>query len=377
MWSGPLMITQVAPEQQEISICFRRGVVPPICFGKDPLGDRIRRSSTALESRYGGAFLLVKLAETSCSSLLPLDVLARRYVVSPGRFLGEGADGRVVTCLDFVEAEEVAVKICGNSQYDRRKARREIDILELVNSHPKGVEHCVKKLDDFQHCSHPCIVFENLDLSLRLYIVSSTFPKPSIDDVRTLAKQLLESVNYLHSINPVHGDLKPNNIMFVNKDTQRIKVIDFGNSYFKRISNKTIQVHYSQAPEVILGHVCEYAVDISSVGCIFYKVYTGRRLFPALRGDNVILLSMMNAVLGPIPKSMVFVESWRNRFNEVPDGFVTRCSIPEDWGTLQELVGDDIDANDFLDLLLGLLAFDPKKRLTAGNALEHPFFHTV
>ena len=119
-----------------------------------------------------------------------------------------------------------------------------------------------------------------------------------------------------------------------------------------------------------------------SVGCILVELCSGEALFQT--HENLEHLAMMERVLGPLPQHLLRRADWhagkyvrRGRL-EWPEGAASRESIKavSKLPRLQNLVMQHVDhsAGDFIDLLKGLLKYEPSERLTAFEALRHPFF---
>ncbi|CAH9104481.1 unnamed protein product [Cuscuta europaea] len=211
----------------------------------------------------------------------------------------------------------------------------------------------------------------------------------------------------MHDLRLIHTDLKPENILLLSPDyvkvpdykyssrslkdtyykrvpkSSAIKVIDFGSTTYDR-ENQTYVVstrHY-RAPEVILGLGWTYPCDIWSVGCILIELCSGVALFQT--HENLEHLAMMEKVLGPIPAHMLkradrSAEKYTRKGKlDWPEGAASRESIRAvlKLPRLQNLVMQHVDhsAGDLINLLQGLLRYDPSERLTAREALRHPFF---
>ncbi|XP_040973386.1 serine/threonine-protein kinase AFC2 isoform X3 [Gossypium hirsutum] len=212
----------------------------------------------------------------------------------------------------------------------------------------------------------------------------------------------------MHDLRLIHTDLKPENILLVSpecvkvpdyKGTSRfpkgssyfkrlpkssaIKVIDFGSTTYERQDQTYIvSTRHYRAPEVILGMGWSYPCDIWSVGCILVELCTGEALFQT--HENLEHLAMMERVLGPLHQHMLKrvdrrAEKYVRRGRlDWPDGAASRESMRAvlKLPRLQNLIMQHVDhsAGDLIHLLQGLLRYDPIDRLTAREALRHPFF---
>lgn len=163
-----------------------------------------------------------------------------------------------------------------------------------------------------------------------------------------------------------------------------IKLIDFGSTAFGNENHSSIvSTRHYRAPEVILGLGWSYPCDLWSIGCILVELCSGEMLFQT--HDNLEHLAMMERVLGPLPENMVRnasrdLEKYFRRGSRLnwPAGAVSRESIRavNKLDQLKNLVLRHVESSrtNLVDLLHGLLKFDPSERLTARQALDHPFF---
>ena len=126
-----------------------------------------------------------------------------------------------------------------------------------------------------------------------------------------------------------------------------------------------------------------YPCDLWSVGCILIELCSGEALFQT--HENLEHLAMMERVLGSIPELMIRrsnkgAEKYFKRGSRLrwPEGAVSRESISavKKLGHLKDIVSRNVDSSrsSLTDLLHGLLTYDPTKRITARQALDHPFF---
>ncbi|XP_024985456.1 serine/threonine-protein kinase AFC3 isoform X1 [Cynara cardunculus var. scolymus] len=324
--------------------------------------------------------------------------------------MGEGTFGRVLECWDRQTREYVAIKVIRSIRKYRDAAMIEVDVLQQLAKNDKGRSHCVQILNWFDYRNHICIVFEKLGPSLFDYLKRNKYCPFPVDLVREIGRQLLESVAYMHSLCLIHTDLKPENILLVSPEylklpgykrasqgethfrclpkSSEIKLIDFGSTAYDNQNHSSIvSTRHYRAPEVILGLGWSYPCDMWSVGCILVELCSGEALFQT--HENLEHLAMMERVLGPLPEHMVRranrgAEKYfrRSRLNW-PEGAVSRESIRavRKLDRLKNMISQYVPVgcsrSSIVDLLYGLLEFDPAERITARQALDHPFFRNI
>eukprot|EP00268_Persea_americana_P006334 TRINITY_DN1229_c0_g1_i6.p1 TRINITY_DN1229_c0_g1~~TRINITY_DN1229_c0_g1_i6.p1 ORF type:complete len:408 (-),score=60.43 TRINITY_DN1229_c0_g1_i6:434-1657(-) len=322
--------------------------------------------------------------------------------------MGEGTFGRVLQCWDREMREFVAIKVVRSIRKYRDAAMIEIDILNLIAKNDRGGSRCVQIRNWFDYRNHICIVFEKLGPSLFDFLRRNNYCPFPVDLVREFGRQLLEAVAYMHDLRLIHTDLKPENILLVSSEyvkvpgskrgsqdemrfrclpkSSAIKLIDFGSTAFdNRDHSSIVSTRHYRAPEIILGLGWSYPCDMWSVGCILVELCSGEALFQT--HENLEHLAMMEKVLGPLPEHMIRTASrgtekyFRQGRLNWPGGAVSRESIRavKKLNRLKDLVSQHVDkSKTFLtDLLQGLLRFDPSERLTAQEALNHPFFRSI
>nr|XP_019706980.1 serine/threonine-protein kinase AFC3 isoform X2 [Elaeis guineensis] len=322
--------------------------------------------------------------------------------------MGEGTFGRVLECWDREAREFVAIKVVRSIRKYRNAAMVEIDVLNhLANNDKDGTKCCVQIRRWFDYRNHICIVCEKLGPSLYDFLKRNKYCPFPVELVREFGRQLLESVAYMHDLRLIHTDLKPENILLVSSEyvkvpsyknsqdgtnfrclpkSSAIKLIDFGSTAFENQDHSSIvSTRHYRAPEIILGLGWNYPCDIWSVGCILVELCSGEALFQT--HENLEHLAMMERVLGPLPEHMIQKASpsaskyFRRgiRLNW-PEGAVSRESIRavRKLDRLKDLVSQHVEYSrtPLTDLLYGLLKFEPSERLTAREALYHPFFRS-
>jgi len=200
--------------------------------------------------------------------------------------------------------------------------------------------------------------------------------------VKSLLWQILNGIHYMHSHWVIHRDLKPSNILVMGegKEMGTVKVGDFGlarvfQSPLRPLhDNGVVVTIWYRAPELLLGskHYTR-AVDIWAIGCIFAELLTTKPLFPGKEKDpkNPSLfqddqVSKIFKILGkPTPATwpdVVHLPDWKRVANWEP--------YPN---TLARTVGLD-ERSTAYNLLYKMIEYDPSRRITAEEALDHPYF---
>eukprot|EP01138_Halocafeteria_seosinensis_P010159 gb/GECG01010375.1/.p1 GENE.gb/GECG01010375.1/~~gb/GECG01010375.1/.p1 ORF type:complete len:637 (+),score=62.98 gb/GECG01010375.1/:1-1911(+) len=332
------------------------------------------------------------------------DIIRNRYkVVSES---GVGTFGRVLHCYDLESDTHVAIKVIRKIQKYIDSAKVEADILRDVNAKdPDGRSLCIRFYGEFEWRGHLCMVFEALGLSVYEYIKKNDFHPLPLYCVQAFADQTTTAVAFLHAMKLIHTDLKPENILLVSREPLRrtrratcdenkasvlapastaAKLIDFGGATYVKEKEKTSLINTRQyrAPEVTLGVGWSTPSDIWSLGCILMEMYTGNLLFQTR--DSLEHLALMEKVLGPFPKSLALADTKASRkyFDSrgnvrFPTSSTRQSSVKfvQKQRRLEEIISPRDEV--FLDLIRRMLEFDPKKRITAAEALNHKFFTKV
>ncbi|KAF2311134.1 hypothetical protein GH714_019650 [Hevea brasiliensis] len=321
------------------------------------------------------------------------EILDGRYEIVAAH--GKGVFSTVVRAKDLKanvgEPEEVAIKIIRNNETMQRAGQSEVKILnKLADLDQENKRHCVRFLSSFKYRNHLCLVFESLHMNLRE--VLKKFGRNiglKLTAVRAYAKQLFIALKHLKNCGVLHCDIKPDN-MLVNEAKNVLKLCDFGNAMFSGKNEITpyLVSRFYRAPEVILGLPYDHPMDMWSVGCCLYELYTGKVLFPGPTNNDMLRLHM--ELKGPFPKKMLkkgaFVDQHFDQdlnFHATEEDLVTKKTVkrmilnikPKDIGTIvTSSPGEDpkMLAN-FRDLLDKIFVLDPEKRMTVHQAQLHPF----
>lgn len=115
----------------------------------------------------------------------------------------------------------------------------------------------------------------------------------SLNAVRAYAHQMFLGLSLLRKCNILHADLKPDNVL-VSENQNVLKICDLGSASDASENDITeyLVSRFYRAPEIILGMPYDFAIDMWSIGCTLYELYTGKILFTG-RTNNQMLRSMM------------------------------------------------------------------------------------
>jgi len=248
--------------------------------------------------------------------------------------IGRGSSSIVCKCKQKGTEKFYAVKTLKKKE-EEKVIQREVGILLRLDH-----TNVIKMKDIFE-------TDEKLHLVLELVTGGELFDRIvergcyCERDAANAVRQILDAVAYLHDNDIVHRDLKPENLLYEGTgDDSPLKLADFGLSKItpERVELTTLcgTPGYC-APEVLMGKTYGSEVDMWAVGVIAYILICGYEPFYDEIGDQ----AMFQRIL--------------------------KCDYhfhPEWWGKISE---------NAKDLVRKLLQFNPAKRLTAKDALQHPW----
>eukprot|EP00758_Cryptobia_borreli_P001739 Tbor_TRINITY_DN2491_c0_g1::TRINITY_DN2491_c0_g1_i1::g.2576::m.2576/K19603/MAPK15; mitogen-activated protein kinase 15 len=293
--------------------------------------------------------------------------IIRKYEIQSQ--LGKGAYGVVWRAIDRRTKQTVAVKKIFDAfqnSTDAQRTYREVmflqalkhdNIIKLINVHRADNDKDIY------------LVFEFMETDLHNVIRAKI-----LEDVHKqyVIYQLLRTLKYLHSAELLHRDMKPSNLL-LNSDCL-MKVADFGlarsilmlekEQASKPVLTDYIATRWYRAPEILLGST-KYTkgVDMWSVGCILGELILEKPIFPGSSTMNQ--LERIVAVIGkPTPQDIASVNS---QYAETMLESLTRVT-PKLW---QELCPKATP--QAIDLMVKLMKFNPSERLSAKEALSHPY----
>jgi len=293
-----------------------------------------------------------------------------RYEVKKG--VGQGAYGLICAAKDTMTGEQVAIKKVTNAfedAIDCKRMLREIRLLQHFQHEnvlalrdimlpPQGASDKWKDV---------YLVTELMDTDLH-YIIHSK-QGLSDDHIQYFIYQILRGLKAVHSAKVLHRDLKPGNLL-VNKNCD-LKICDFGLARgVDPAQGESVQLteyvvtRWYRAPELLVeNETYGPGIDIWSVGCILAEFLGRKALFPGR--DYLQQLRLIIECLGPPSASDLTV------INN-PQAVEYIKALPKKAPTKFEQLYPEASPQA-IDLLKKMLVFDPRKRISAAQALEHEY----
>lgn len=285
------------------------------------------------------------------------------------RVIGRGKYSDVFEGVDSRNGTPVVLKLL--KPVRKVKIAREIRILEIL----KGGPNIVTLLDICHDnvSNTPSLVFEFLS-TVNLKQIMGSLDLPS---VKGYMYQVFKALDFCHSKGIMHRDVKPMNII-INVDTKSLKLIDWGLSEFyleKKDYNTRVSSRPYKSPELLVNYqYYDFSLDIWSAGAMFAAILFKKEHF-FLGKDNQDQLAKIVAVLG----SKGFNE-YTKKYNIQIDPSEVVLYKNKEKKEFSSFVNEkcaDLCTKEALDLLDRMLVYDHNERITAREALKHPFFADV
>jgi len=294
-----------------------------------------------------------------------------------GKIIGEGSYGNIIECQAKLEDKDMHGVVKRIHNWDKRLTPF------LETSIMTGVIHpnINAAIMIFFNDKNMYILQERALYDLRSYISrlhkksgDKDIPWKSLlpyDKGQKWCYTISSAVSALHKLNIIHGDIKSSNVLVYDDDS--IKLTDFGMSV-KKITNDENFSHRictitHTAPEVLQNNKWNEQADIWSLGCLFYEIMCGNLPFP-YQGFIKVSENTTKNQKKTINKyrTLNCIESWAQTFDMPDISYAPRM--------VDFIKSDGISSVNpiFDDLILKMLQFNPKNRLTMVEVLAHPFF---
>jgi len=285
------------------------------------------------------------------------------------RKIGRGKYSEVFEGVDVRTNKPVVIKIL--KPVKKKKICREIKILENLRGGPNIINLADTVRDPLSKtCS---LIFEHVNAT----DFKRLFPTLTDMDVRFYIYELLRALDFCHANGIMHRDVKPHNVMIDHKKKQ-LRLIDWGLAEFyhpKHEYNVRVASRYFKGPELLVNlRDYDYSLDLWSLGCMFAGMIF--IMHPFFHGkDNYDQLVKIAKVLGTealneyIKKYKLTLEP---QYEDILGVYPRKK-----WSAFVTEENKRLCPPEALDLLDKLLVFDHQKRLTAAEAMMHPYFAPI
>lgn len=285
------------------------------------------------------------------------------------RKIGRGKYSEVFDGVNVVNNARCCIKIL--KPVKKKKIKREIKILQNLCGGP----NIIRLLDVVRDplSKTPCLVFE--------YVHNSDFkvlyPTLSDFDIRYYIHEICVALDYCHANGIMHRDIKPHNVVIDHKH-KRLRLIDWGLAEFYhpgREYNVRVASRYFKGPELLVDlQDYDYSLDMWSLGCMVAGMIFRRE--PFFHGhDNYDQLVKIAKVLGT-DELNGYLSKYELELDSHFDGLLGRHPRKA-WSKLVTPENAHLCTPEALDFVDHLLRYDHQERLTAREALDHPWLAPV
>lgn len=280
---------------------------------------------------------------------------------------GEGTFSEVLKAQSIKNGQYTAIKCMKNhfDNIDQVNNLREIQALQRLSPNP----HIVKLYEVLydQPTGRLALVFELMSMNVYELIRGRRHYLPE-NTVKLFMYQLIKAMDHMHRNGIFHRDIKPENIL-IRDDL--LKVADFGSCrgiYSKQPYTEYISTRWYRAPECLLtdGYY-GYKMDMWGVGSVMFEVIA---LYPLFPGTNELdQIQKIHQVLGT-PDEELLAKFKAHGASHIDFNF------PQFKGNSIAKMIPHV-SSDCVDLIVKLIKYEPEQRLSARQALRHPWFREL
>jgi len=285
------------------------------------------------------------------------------------RKLGRGKYSEVFEAINVANNDKVVIKIL--KPVKKKKIKREIKILDNLRGGPNiiGLIDVVK--DPWSRT--PALIFEHVNNTdfKQLYQQLTDY------DIRYYLYELLRALDYCHSMGVMHRDVKPHNVM-IDHENRQLRLIDWGLAEFYHPGqeyNVRVASRYFKGPELLVDYQeYDYSLDMWSFGCMLASMIFKKE--PFFHGhDNYDQLVRIAKVLGT-EELYDYIDRYKIDLDPRFTDILGRHSRKR-WEKFVHSENQHLVSREALDLMDKLLRYDHRERLSAKEAMEHPYFYPV
>ncbi|KNC47594.1 CMGC/CK2 protein kinase [Thecamonas trahens ATCC 50062] len=303
----------------------------------------------------------------------------KRYRIDRSQSMGEGGQSFVFRGTDKETGEPVVVKVTKTAA-DAREAA----ILQRVHSGP----NVISLLDMIKTDDEHILILESIGSPSQ---VGRSFSRLTACQAQFYFCKLLIALEYCHSRNIIHGDVKNGNVIF-NASTKSLRLIDFGHAIHHRLTRpkrRWMGTPTYKAPEVLLHYPrFDYAVDMWAAGVMLARALIHKHFIMPLKSKSAPDLTHpanLRAIISLLGTDAyaAFVKKYSLKSASANHGLKASrlksdATLPRSAIPLRDFSPHAANVDPrALDLIAKLLRIDPAERLTASQALNHPYMSSV
>lgn len=287
------------------------------------------------------------------------------------RKLGRGKYSEVFEGINTLNNTRCVIKVL--KPVKKKKIRREIKILQNIYGGP----NVIKLLDVVKHdqTGTPSLITEFIDnVDFR-----QLYPTLKDIDVRYYIFEILKALDFCHSNGIMHRDVKPHNVVIDHKK-KSLRLIDWGLAEFYHPGqeyNVRVASRYFKGPELLVDYrTYDYSLDLWSLGCMLAGIIFKKE--PFFHGkDNQDQLVKIAKVLGT-EDLYKYLEKYKLTLSSHYDGILSKKKYPK--RNLKSYINEEnssLATDEAIDFIEKLIKYDHNERLTAKEAMSHPYFYPL
>lgn len=278
---------------------------------------------------------------------------------------GEGTFSEVLKCQKLTDGTFWACKKMKQTygSHEQVNKLREIQAMRRLNPHPNILD--LQEVIFDKRSGMLVLICELMDMNIYELIKDKRTYLPE-ETVKNYMYQLCKSVDHIHRLGIFHRDVKPENVL-VKIEENLLKLADFGSC--RSLNSRPpyteyISTRWYRAPECLLTEgYYSHKMDIWSIGCVFFEILSLHPLFPG--ANEVDQITKIHDVIGT-PDGRILSKIMKSSRG-------INYNFPPKRGTgIEKLVPHA--SQEAVSLMQCLCTYDPDVRMTARQALKHPFF---
>ncbi|KAJ2726799.1 Casein kinase II subunit alpha [Coemansia sp. Benny D115] len=285
------------------------------------------------------------------------------------RKIGRGKYSEVFEGINVANDQSCVIKVL--KPVKKKKIKREILIMQNLSGGPNIIQLYDVVRD--QQSKTPALISEyvnNTDFRV-------LYPMLTDYDVRYYIYELLKALDFAHSRGIMHRDVKPHNVM-IDHERRTLRLIDWGLAEFYHPGldyNVRVASRYFKGPELLVDYIYyDYSLDMWSLGCMFGSMIFRKE--PFFHGhDNEDQLVKIAKVLGT-EDLMAYVKKYnitlKAQYSKILGTYPRKS-----WHKFITIENQRFVSPEAIDFLDRLLRYDHMERLTAKEAMTHPYFDPV